>query len=360
MSAAAEFFLIAFAIYLWESTLWLPLRGASLRAAWRSGRWAVVEPGRWLKSRELGLVPLLPVIPDSRLAPCQTPPLFSGSDGTIYLEVSDTGFFAADSSSGWDGLKQEFPHLIADGATARLSSRRSLDALRRAKRSGLSPSEGISSLWKSSLNPQAALREWRRWQLVSRPLRPLCLLLTVGFFAGLPVAYLYLGILPMLGWALFLWSLMILIGSRLWWMGSRVYPTAKTTFRSDAFLCWLVPFHAMRAIEIAAVQAMSKTHPAALLVATGDLDHPWLARLARETLHPRPGITHDATRCEFLRPLLENLLRPHGRSLSRYESKPSRSHDESATAWCPRCLSLFEAGPVSCCDCCGVPLKPLD
>ncbi|RYD26300.1 MAG: hypothetical protein EOP87_22955, partial [Verrucomicrobiaceae bacterium] len=75
MSAAAEFFLIALAIYLWESTLWLPMRTVALRRRPFSTRWSAVRPGQWMSTREFGLVAMLPGFPDAGLAPTQAPPL---------------------------------------------------------------------------------------------------------------------------------------------------------------------------------------------------------------------------------------------------------------------------------------------
>ncbi|MCF7676342.1 MAG: hypothetical protein K9M97_13420, partial [Akkermansiaceae bacterium] len=68
MSPLVEFCLIALALYLWESTLWLPLRSVALRRHWFSRRWRVLLPDRWLALRETGLVPLLPLLPDGGLA----------------------------------------------------------------------------------------------------------------------------------------------------------------------------------------------------------------------------------------------------------------------------------------------------
>ncbi|WAC19299.1 hypothetical protein OVA24_18900 [Luteolibacter sp. SL250] len=356
MSAAAEFFLIALAIYLWESGLWLPLRAAVLRKRPFSGRWGVHRPGQWMSTRELGLVAMLPAVPDTGLAPCQAPPLLVTPEGKVLLETAASDLVECGSPT-WEDIKVEAGRLTVGGVSARVSSPRMVDLFRRAKKRGLPPADGIADAWKKAMSPHRAAKEWRRWRLVSSPLAPLCLLLTTGFFIGMPVTFLYAGVLPMLGVVLFLWVLMLVIGCRLWWLSRRVYPAAKAALRGDVFLCCVVPFHAMRALEVAAVHAMATTHPAALLLSTGDTENPWLGRFSRELLHPRPDVPHDDDRAALLRPLLEKALLPHNRDLSLYGTIPSDSGDEAATRFCPRCHSVFADGVDSCTDCKGVPLK---
>lgn len=356
MSAEAEFLLIALAIYLWESTLWLPLRTVVLRRRPFSDRWSAVRPGQWMSTREFGLVAMLPGIPDVGLAPTQAPPLLITPDGKVLLEAA-TGDLVECGEMSWDDIKVDAGRLTIGGVSARVSSTRMVDLFRRAKKRGLAPAEGIADAWRKALSPVRAAREWRRWQLVSSPLRPLCLTLTAGFFVGLPLTYIHAGILPMLGVVLFLWMLMLVIACRLWWLSRRVYPAAKAALRGDAFLCCVVPFHAMRALELAAVHAMATTHPAALLLSTGDTDNPWLATFSRSLLHSRPDVAHDDDRTALVRPLLEDALSSRGVRISDYESIPTKSGDEAATRYCPRCQSVFGSGADTCSDCRGVPLK---
>jgi len=87
----------------------------------------------------------------------------------------------------------------------------------------------------------------------------------LGFFAGLPLVYIYKGGVPTLIFRLWLWSLMAWTAGHLWWLGGKVYPGARSDLRMDALLAMLVPFHAIRATEIAAGHAMGTTHPARVL-----------------------------------------------------------------------------------------------
>lgn len=357
MSAAAEFFLIALAIYLWESGLWLPMRSVVLRKKVFTDRWNAVRPGHWMATRELGLVISPPLFPDTGLAVCQSPPLLVDEKGNLLIEIASSELIECGVKS-WEQLEVESSRLIAGGAIARLSSPRALDLLRKSKADGQSPAEGVAELWRKTLSPKRAASEWRRWQLASAPLGALCLLLTSGFFIGLPVIYLYAGVLPMLGVVFFLWLVMWVIGSRLWWMAARVYPTVKNSLRADAALCVVVPFHAMRALEIVSAHAMANTHPAALLLSTGDTGNPWLAKFAREILHPRPEVRFDDARSSLIRPHLQTALARFGRTLTDFESPPSREEDRQATSYCPRCHSVFGPGAETCPDCRGVPLKP--
>ena len=60
MPAFVEFALVAIALYLWESTLWLPRRGTALRKRWFGKHWKALDPESLIATRELGLVPERP------------------------------------------------------------------------------------------------------------------------------------------------------------------------------------------------------------------------------------------------------------------------------------------------------------
>lgn len=356
MSAFAEFFLIAAIIYLWESLLWQPMRGVVLRRRIFGKKWHAVTPGQWFATRESGVVVMIPILPDYNLALCQPPPLRVDEHDRISIEVTGSEPLERDIS-GWDGILTE-PHWLVIGRDKiRISSPRAVEGLWRAKRQGKSPAEAVRKLWQTSLSPTRATREWRRWKLVSTPIFPASLSLVVGFFFLLPFVYLKSGIIPALVVLLGLWLLMILIACRLWWIGGRVYPEVKSSFRTDALLSLLIPFHAMRAMEIASAHAMAATHPAALVIGTGDVENPWLGKFIRQLLHPRPGAPADAALASTLRPPLAKALSRFGRTLEDYEAIPSTEGDPNAVSYCPRCQSLFGPGATTCTDCREVPLK---
>lgn len=299
---------------------------------------------------------MIPLIPDTGLAPCQEPPLLVGKNDVLLLANPGAEAFPCGNAT-WEDLHGSFPKLIAGGKAARLSSPRALDVLRRARQRGNNPAQAVGKWWHLSLSPARAAREWRRWQMVSAPLEIPCLLLTTGFFIGLPVMFLYSGILPALITAACLWLIMIFIAARLWWIGSKVYPTVKSQFRMDAMLSLLVPFHAMRASEIASVHAMAGTHAAALILSSGQTDNSWLARLARELLFPLPDSPQDQARNAMMRPSFETSLARLGKNLSGYDIAPSREDDPDATSYCPRCHGFFGPGITVCPDCRGLPLR---
>lgn len=176
-------------------------------------------------------------------------------------------------------------------------------------------------------------------------------MLTLGFFAGLPLVYTFAGSAAAVILGLWLWCLMMGTAAHLWWPGRRVYP--------DAGPALLVPFHAMRAFEIASVHAMGTTHPAALLLWARDLENPWLAGFIRRVLHPFPEDTADTRFSKTLKPLLEDALAGCGKRLDDFDSEPDGSKDAEAKRYCPRCHGLF-LGQITCCtDCHGIPLRPL-
>lgn len=353
MSAFTEFLLVALVIFLWESALWLPLRVTALRKRWRGNRWRAVEPGRLMATKELGVLPLLPLPSDGRLAPCQSLPLMAcGADG-FTIEPKE-GEFRVRRELMWDAIKEESHALVVDGVKCRISSPRALQHFRRGKRMGLSPAEAAARAWRLSLSPVRAGREWRKWRMLSEPLRWFCPVLAVGFFVGLPLAYVFKGTAAAIGLALWLWFVMWIIAARVWWLGKRAYPTAKGAFRMDAFLCALVPFHAMRAAEICAVHAMAATHPWAMLVFFRDFENPWLAGFARKILHPRPEVVGDEAYGGALRPMLETTLASVERTLVGFDHPPELAAEPDADRYCPRCHSVFSLGVSKCSDCKGI------
>lgn len=356
MPAFVEFLLVAAIIYLSESVLWLPLRGVALRKL-HHGRCKVLRPGHLLATRRAGLVAMRPVPPDRGLAPCQVPPLTTDGRGGLLVETDDESFTAIPNPR-WEDFSVEDKGLRIHGIRIGLSSPRALAPLKRARARGLTPREAVERVWNLALSPARADREWRRWRLVSAPLRWLCPLLTGGFFLGLPLVYVHVGPLSALWFALGLWGLMLAIGSHVWWLGRRVYPCAGGGLRLDAMLCALVPFHAMRIAEQISVHAMATTHPAAFILASGDVGNPWLARFARGILHPRPDAPGDEARADALRKPANRALARLGLSLAIFDVRPTPD-DPGADRYCPRCHGLFHAGTGHCRDCRGVGLRPL-
>lgn len=358
MPVFAEFLLVAFLIYLWESALWLPKRGLVLRRRWIGGGWRVMVPGRWLATRELGVVALLPLPPDAGLAPCGGFPLVCDDDGGIFSETGD-GDFRATGATGWDDFHWETPRLRVGGVRVRCQSPLVVEPLRRWRARGVAPAAALRRIWRCQLDERRARRLLRRWQLVSSGLRWLPLLLVLGFFVGLPGLYLWGGPWLVLGWVLLLWGLMAVIACRVWWLGNRVFPAARAELRMDALLSLLVPFHAMRALEIVSVHAFAGVHPLALLVATGDLRNPWLGKFTRRVLHPRPENPGDEAMKRTVLPPLDPVLRRCGVAVADWDVPPVLNDDPEAVACCPRCHAHFAAGPVACPDCGGLPLVPL-
>ena len=359
MSAFAEFLLIACALFLWESALWLPRRSVTLRRYWGGIKWRVLAADRVLVMRELGLVPMLPLPPDRGLAPCQAPPLAVDEAGVFLLETA-AGRLERLASFAWGDLGEEQHHLRVGALKARISSPRCIEALRRAKQRGATPEAAVRQAWRLALSPGRAAHEWRRWRLVSGPLCWLGPVLTFGFFVGLPLVYLYQGSRPVVMFALWLWCLMGYTAAHLWWLGKRVYPGARAALRTDALLALLVPFHAMRALEIAAVHAMGATHPVGLLLSTRDLANPWLGAFVRRILHPLPGVAEDAGLASALRPPLAAALSRRGIMLEEFDAAPAAAEDPAASAYCPRCHGRYLSHMQTCPDCRGIALRNFD
>ncbi|MBC8128340.1 MAG: hypothetical protein H8M99_14460 [Gloeobacteraceae cyanobacterium ES-bin-144] len=354
MSAFAEFLLIAVLLFLWESTLWLPLRGIALRKRWIAGRWSVLDPSALLSFRKTGLVPMFPLPPDFGLAPCQGPPLIVAPDGGMLMETDD-GYWIEVVVVSWADFQEEGHCLVVAGRKTRLTSRRWLEILKRARQRGADPVDAVRLAAKLAFSPTRASRELRKWHLVSKTLRWTGLLLTVGFFVGLPMIYLYRGSLDAMLFVLWLWLVMCWISGQLWWLAARVYPGAKSALRMDALLALLVPFHAMRAMEIASVHSFGTTHPLALLVSAGDMNHPWLQRFLRKLEHVKP--TEHAS-VAALRPLVSMALATRGKVIADFDVMPDASKDLEAVKYCPRCHGMFLGHAMKCGEC-DLPLRDL-
>lgn len=260
----------------------------------------------------------------------------------------------------WNDLHIDHRHLVVAGVKTRISSPRCMDLLRRAKSRGDTVETAVRQSWKLALSPSRASQEWRRWTLVSRTLRWNGLTLMLGFFAGLPLVYIFRGGGPTLLFGLWLWCLMVWTAGHLWWLGGKVYPGARSELRMDALLALLVPFHAIRATEIAAVHAMGTTHPVGLLLTTKDLENPWLKHFMRRIIHPLPGSPEDIGYATGLRPLLVKPLSSCGKGLEDFDQPPDHSKDPAASHYCPRCHGLFLDLVKTCPDCTGIELRRFD
>ncbi|RYD20162.1 MAG: hypothetical protein EOP88_16145 [Verrucomicrobiaceae bacterium] len=357
MSAFTEFVLVAIALYLWESTLWLPLRGVVLRRRWRGKSWKILDPRSYMAGKDLGVVPMLPFPTDSRIAPCQAPPLVATADGGFLMEIA-SGPLVLIKSLEWNDLSEKDHYLTASGIRTRTTSPRQVDLLRRSKNRGFGVETAVTRAWRLALSPARAEREWRKWKMVAGPLSLYGPVLALGFFGGLPLAYIHLGIMPMLILLVWLWLLMVWTAAHLWWLGKRAYPAARGSLKMDALLSLFVPFHAMRAYEIASVHAMATTHPVGLILSTGDTENPWLGTFVRHILHPLPGSPENAAFARAVKPLLSAALATRGKQLSDYDTVPDNTEDPETTGYCPRCQARYLPDVTVCSDCKDMPLSP--
>lgn len=357
MPVFLEFLLVAALIYLWESALWLPKRGHALRRGWFGKSWRVIPASRLLSTRELGVIPMLPVPPDSGLAPCPGFPLATDGTGAVFMEDADGDFRTTDARS-WEQIRFSAPHLIAGNHSVRCQSPAVMDSLREGKSQGLDLQAAIRRCAALSLSPARAKRDLKRWGIVSAPLRLYGPVLTLGFFGGIPAAYVFLGSAAALWIAAWLWSVMLATGLHLFWIAKSAYPSYRADIRQDALLSMIVPFHAMRALEITSVHAFARTHPAAILLASNATNHPWLRTFIRSLLFPRPTHPGDAARASSLLPALEEILRSKNMQAVDFDTAPDQADDPDASAYCPRCHGMFLKGRETCGDCWDMPLRP--
>ncbi|MGJ8645105.1 MAG: hypothetical protein ACSHX9_17015 [Luteolibacter sp.] len=352
MPVFLEFLLVAFLIYLWESGLWLPKQAVALRRSWFSKKWKAIPATRFLATRDLGVVPMFPIPPDSGLAPCASFPLVVDESEKIFMVTAD-GDFHETIASSWDDIRFSGLRLTVGDRSIRCQSPVVADLLRNGRKAGLSPQNAIRRIWSTSLSPNRAKRELKRWHILTSPFRFYCPVLTIGFFIGIPAAYFYLGSFTALMLGAWLWCLMLAISLNLFYLAKRGYPAARSEIKQDAFLSLFIPFHAMRALEISSVHAFARTHPAAMILLSGDFSHRWLGKFVRSILFPRPDHSGDhALASTVLRPLKKQILSP-----DHFKQAPDHSEDPEASSYCPRCHSMFMLGQETCSDCGGMELR---
>lgn len=357
MPVFLEFLLVAALIYLWESALWLPKRGHALRRSWFGKKWRVIPATRLLSTRELGVVPMLPLPPDFGLAPCPGFPLAVDEMGTIFLETADGDFRKTDALS-WEHFRYATPHLIAESLSVRCQSPAVMEPLREAKSQGLDPQAAIRHCAARSLSPARAKRDLKRWRIVSAPLRLYGPALTLGFFGGIPAAFLLISPASALWLAAWLWCVMLAISLHLFWIAKHAYPSCRSEIRQDALLSLIVPFHAMRAMEIISVHAFARTHPVAILLASGEAMHPWLHSFIRSLLFPRHTHPGDAARTATFLSEIEKILGRKNMKAVDFDTAPKHGDDPDASAYCPRCHGMFLKGRETCSDCGDMTLRP--
>lgn len=130
------------------------------------------------------------------------------SEGRLMVETIPERVFYLNSLD-WNDLREAPHHLAIAGSRIRISSPRCIGVLRPARQRGSSLDAAVRQAWWLALSPGRSGREWQRWKLVSGQLRWNGLILTIGFFTGLPLVYVFRGSFPALLFAGWLWAVMI-------------------------------------------------------------------------------------------------------------------------------------------------------
>lgn len=354
MSAFAEFCLVALALFAWESLMWIPLRGVFLHAARRGKTFAVKRPDQWFATKSSGCVFLSWLPGSAAVLPTQALPLLVDLQGRWLLQQND-GRYVSIAAPTWHEIHWQSPTLQVGKTRVRLTSGRCLQALWRGKKAGLSPAEAVAVAWKESLSGARAVAEQKKWQMVTEPLRWMQPTLLLGFVAGLILFVRMADRFPLALYLLWIFLVMIMIACHVWWLGRKIYTSNKGALTTDALLCCLVPFHAMRAAEAVAAHAMGAVHPYALLLRYAP-KHPWLVKELRLISHPRAGRIEDEIRFSAMDDFLQEAFKRTGMSWQDFDQAPgTREKDE--VLYCPRCHALYLEGVIHCQDCQNYPVR---
>ena len=357
MSAFSEFCLVALLLFVWESLLWIPLRGVCVSRAVDSGKLRILAPDRWFSTKSSGAV-FTSLVPGSgTVMPCQSLPLLVDAQDRWLLQRDD-GSHQLIAPPTWQDIHWQSPHLTVGGTKVKLTSARILAEFFRGKKNGHTPADSLRAAWRDSLSPARARAAWKRWRIATTSLRMMQPLLTIGFISGLVMYAVDGEKFPLLIFLAWMWLTMIMIASQVWFLGSKVYRQNRHEIFLDAILCALVPFHAMRAAENVSRHAFGHLHPLAF---AGQEAHelPWLVKSIRRILHPRPGRKEDEILLEAMRPHLDHLFPRLGLSTDDFMRQPARTADEDETHYCPRCHSLYLANASTCRDCGGMALREI-
>jgi hypothetical protein len=357
MSAFAEFCLVALALFLWESILWIPLRGHCVSFGRGGKKLRIIEPGRWFSTKSSGAVFSSLVPGSAHEAPCQALPLVVDETGRWLLERDD-GVYQNIEAPEWQDIHWRSPHLIVRGQSVRLTGKGVLSLLQEGKKIGLSPADAVRRVWRLSISLPRAAAAWRRWHAATAVLRWMQPTFCVGFVSGLVMYGLDGERFPLLLFLCWTWLMMWMIAGQLWHLGRKGYPESRGEIGMDVLLCLLIPFHAMRAAEIVARHGFGHVHPYAMVLRF-DRGHPWLLRQLRQLAHPRPGRMEDEILRSAMRPWMEEAMLRMGGTMEELSSVPTTSAEDGETHFCPRCESLYLAGVDSCRECGGYPLVVL-
>lgn len=357
MSAFAEFCLVALALFLWESILWIPLRGHCVSVGRGGKKLRIIEPGRWFSTKSSGAV-FSSLMPGSAMvAPCQALPLLVDEDGRWLLQRDD-GVYQIIEAPEWQDIHWRSPHLIVRGLSARLTGTGVLLLLQEGKKCGLSPGDAVREAWRLSLSLPRAAAAWRRWHRATAILRWMQPMLLVGFVSGLVMYGLDGERFPLLLFLLWTWLMMLMIAGQVWYLGRKVYPESRGEIGMDVLLCLVIPFHAMRAAEMVARHAFGHVHPYAMVLRL-DRRHPWLLRQLRHLAHPRPGRVEDEILQAAMRLWMEEAMRRMDCVPDDLAAAPKTPAEDGETHFCPRCESLYLYGVDTCRECGDYPLSVL-
>lgn len=355
MPAEYQFIIVAALLYAWELVLWIPVRGRGFRIRARRP-WRSLDPRSLLVLRDRGALFSWPVVADTGFLLASPFPLVPGPGGRIWLDLGNEQWKAIGS---FDKSRCHRDHhdLVVHGQKLPLLAPAESDPFLgdlKSVSSGEEANDAIHRAWERSFSLPRARAALKKWRLFTSSFRWLCPLLTVAFFIGLPFLFLKVGGREAALFGLWMLTVLLTIQVLMVVVGGRIYPKAKGLFWGEALMSFLLPFHAMRAIHHGLPHAFAGIHPVALLLAAGQTTHPYLAGFARRLRYPRPGNEGDAAWASLVQPMFEAACRRAGIPTPA-EMPPAP--DPGATAWCPRCLSLYQSGPTTCRDCSGLPLR---
>jgi hypothetical protein len=356
MSVFAEFCCVALALFLWESLLWLPLRSAPLHFSRKNNTVGIKvrRTDRWFATKKRGCV-FLSWLPGScSVLPCQAIPFMVDSQDRWLLHHDD-GHYASIPAPTWEQIRWQHPTFHIGNARVTLTSGLCLVALWRGKNAGLSPAEATRMAWRESLSLPRAAADEKKWRLLAAPFSWMQSILLLIFVSGIFGYWEQREQFPVLIFLASVVLLMLIIAIRVAWMAKKIDPSCRSALIQDAFLCCIVPFHAMRASEAIALQFMGRVNSLALLLRY-EPQHPWLAQYLRKISHPRPGKVEDEMLFDAMSLLLQPAMQKRGMQWSDYDQAPI-SHQPDEVRYCPRCHTLYLAGQTTCHECNGYPLR---
>lgn len=378
LSDLSFFLLLLFGLWVWEGWTRFPPGAWVFCKKWHD--WRAESSTGYLRIGSWAWVWLPPSFLKSRVMLAQGLPISLGQEG-VWLHASQTPNPGSPSQGEgqvipWDELNR----IIADKHYFLVDDRRQGEMQSSACPSKLlseiqpfakikakSRSIAFNAWAESHLDPLVVKKKLKKINLITRDLRIGLVVYTGWLFCAVPLMIISRGWSGAWPWVLcgtlgYQVSLTCLAKQ----VHARVLPHRSDERAAWVLACSLSPASLLRAVDQIAFLATADIHPVALAVALmdGKQRRDLLLRIARDLHFPCPSHTVEANQTavsidfEHRMRLINTLESIEPELISSVHAPPIEIESQSASAWCPRCHTVYIRESGICADC-GVQLRSI-